>query len=291
MLVNKYIEEKNIKAFILGKLPKCYMEQRANKHYNKAFEKKLHSLAEHSLPDTIQIETINRCNGTCSFCPVNKYVDTRKMKKMELTLYKKILQDLANLEYKGRIALYSNNEPLLDDRILEFAKMTKEILPECYLYIYTNGTLMTRELCMELVKYMDSIIIDNYNDDLELNENIKEIYDMCQNVPELDNKIEIHLRKVNEVLYTRGGQSPNNSKKKERNYPCMLPFSQMVIRPDGGVSLCCSDALGKMTLGNANEQTIEEIWNSSKYSEIRNKIVTDIRSIELCKYCDAKHYE
>lgn len=25
----------------------------------------------------VEIETINRCNGVCSFCPVNKLVDTR----------------------------------------------------------------------------------------------------------------------------------------------------------------------------------------------------------------------
>ena len=31
---------------------------------------------------SIEIEVINRCNGECPFCPVNRHIDPRKLRKM-----------------------------------------------------------------------------------------------------------------------------------------------------------------------------------------------------------------
>ena len=39
----------------------------------------------------IEIETINRCNGSCSFCPINKFEDNRKLKYMESELFYSII--------------------------------------------------------------------------------------------------------------------------------------------------------------------------------------------------------
>lgn len=132
------------------------------------------------------------------------------------------------------------------------------------------------------------LYIDNYNDALELNERPKIIYEYCKKNDLYKDKVEIHLRKSNEVLTTRGGQAPNNNTKKHTlNFPCILPYTQLIIRPDGKISLCCNDALGKFTLGNLNEQTLIEIWNSDKYSEIRHKIKMGREHLSLCQFCDS----
>ena len=38
-------------------------------------------------PSIVSIETINRCNGSCSFCGCNKEVDERKFKIMEKNIW------------------------------------------------------------------------------------------------------------------------------------------------------------------------------------------------------------
>ena len=79
-------------------------------------------------------------------------------------------------------------------------------------------------------------------------------------------KVVISMRLQNQVLTSRGGQAPNKKDiAKSVNAKCVLPFQQLNIRPDGKISLCCNDALGKITLGDCNKQTIEEIWYSSEY--------------------------
>lgn len=286
MLVNRYVMKGNpVKRAILKVVPKSIKEKRSIKKYTDAFNK------DHSVDlQDVQIETFNRCNGECSFCPVNKHVDPRKPVMMEEALFDKILSDLKAMNYTGKVALDSNNEPLLDQRIYDFARRLREALPNAYLYIYTNGTLIDVEKTVELAKYLDEIVIDNYNDDLVLNENIKPIQELCEKDERLNKIVQIHLRKQHEVLYTRGGQAPNNEKQKERNYPCFLPYRELVIRPTGQISLCCSDALGLMTLGDVNIESIEQIWNSDLYKEIRRKLKEEPNALNLCKYCDSKHF-
>ena len=243
-------------------------------------------LADKTLFDSVEIETINRCNGECPFCPINHKADTREFAKMDDDLFKKIIDELSDMDYDGNLALFSNNEPFVDVRIIEFAKYAREKCPKAFIYIYTNGTLLTREKILDIMPYLDEMVIDNYNDDLKLNPTSVIANDLCKEFPELDSKITIHLRKLNEVLYTRGGQAPNNQKKKEFKMPCIMPFGQLIIRPTGKISLCCNDALGKYTLGDCTTQSLREIWNSETYVNIRKKLLKGRSEMELCRYCD-----
>lgn len=294
MIVNKYyyknsgVRQKFVR-FMPVKLVRWAREKRDGYIYKKKFKARYDNSELYTLPDTIQIETVNRCNGECSFCPVNKNVDTREMKIMSDELFEKIVNELSSINYSGKIALFSNNEPFIDAKIYERAKLIKTTCSEAYIYIYTNGSLLDNEKFNRIEPWLDKIIIDNYNDNLTINENLLPIVKLCENDQKLNEKTEIHLRKVNEILYSRGGQAPNKKITSLRKYPCFLPFNQMVIRPDGKVSLCCSDALGKMTLGNISEDTIVNIWYSDTYKNIRERIINNIDSISLCKFCDAKY--
>lgn len=235
----------------------------------------------------IEIETINRCNGECSFCPVNKYQDKRPIRIMDMNLFRKIIDDLAQLNYTGDLALYSNNEPFLDKEIVERAEYARVKLPTAFIHLYTNGSILDRETFNRIIPYLSRLVIDNYNDDLTLNETSKWVEELCKADSELNKKVEIHIRKQHEVLYTRGGQAPNYSGNiKTPNITCPHPFDQMVIRPDGKVSLCCNDALGRYTLGDCNNQSIYDIWNSDIYWKIRKKIRDGRKALELCKECD-----
>ena len=236
----------------------------------------------------IDIETINRCNGTCSFCPVNAKEKQRPYAKMSEELFKKIIDELHDMHYNKSLALFDNNEPFLDERIVEFQKYVRESLPDAFLDLWTNGSLLTLDKFLEIIPFLDRLVIDNYNDKLALNPNVKAISDYVDETPELTAKVVIYLRKENEVLTTRGGVAPN---KKDGKYyidtKCVLPFQQFNVRPDGKISLCCNDALGLYTLGDLNKQSIQEIWYSDEYMRIRREMkVNGRRNLKLCKNCD-----
>lgn len=235
----------------------------------------------------IEIETINRCNGICSFCPINSKIDPREKKIMSEKLFKSIISQLQDLNYAGKIALFSNNEPMLDERIIDFYEYAKKQIPNAWFFMFTNGTLLTLDKFKRLITNLDELIIDNYNQQLQLISNSKVIKNYCEEHWELCEKVTIVLRKPNEILSSRGGDAPN--RKKLISYgeeTCVLPFKQIIIRPDGKVSLCCNDPLGKNTLGDLTQETLWNIWYNENFKDVRKALYIGRKEWKHCKYCD-----
>lgn len=252
---------------------------------NRFVEKRSNRFSE--LPRKIEIETINRCNGKCSFCPVNANEPQRPYAKMSEELFVKIIDELQDLGYRNKISLFSNNEPLLDERIIDWHKYAKEKLYNAIFILYTNGTLLTIEKLTVLMKYCDKIVIDNYSDEGDIHENLIEIKEFLSRNNKYSKKVCLELRKENEVLTSRGGAAPNKKRANVITAKCVLPFQMMVIRPTGEVSLCCNDALGKVTLGDCSRESISEIWFGNHFCEVRNKMSNIGRqALPLCKSCD-----
>lgn len=234
---------------------------------------------------------MNRCNGICPFCPVNVNELQRPYHKMTENLFRKIIDDLAQMDYRGNISLYSNNEPFLDERIIEFHEYAYDKLPKAKHCLFTNGSLLTLDKFKAIIPYLDYLHIDNYNDDKLVNEKLRPVYDYLESHKELYEKVNFAFRMQNEVLSSRGGQAPNKKNVRlsgSETTLCLLPWRMMVVRPDGKVSLCCNDALGKYTLGDLNETTISEIWNSDCYEQIRKKMLRGRKKLNLCNMCDTE---
>lgn len=230
----------------------------------------------------IEIETLNQCNGSCTFCPVNVKRDIREHMMMSDELFYKIIGELERMNYEGHLALFSNNEPLLDKRLSDFAAYARKKLPNAVIFLYTNGILLTAEVLNSLLPSLDFIHIDNYSDSHELRPNIKMALDGVSR-EDYQKKIELCFRNETEVLTTRGGLNSEILVKIPRT-GCILPFIQMVIRPDGKVSLCCNDCYGKWTLGDLNNEKIIDIWNGRRYMSIRNTLLKEGR-IKLSPCC------
>lgn len=252
-----------------------------------------------SMPSAIEIETINRCNNECAFCPVNRHKDPRRPARMSDELLEKIARELHERQYKGLLALFSNNEPLMDKRIVDICWLFRNEVPHAYIYISTNGILLTSEIYTRLFDAgLDQMTINNYDDGLELIGPVKAMAGFMNSARDSRiagyvKKTKIVMRKKNEILSNRAGCAPNKDENFDRSYTryssssCTLPFIQVVIRPSGQVSLCCQDALGMVTLGNVNNQSIRGIWNSQEFNDVRNRLSKYGRkAVPLCSVCD-----
>ena len=237
----------------------------------------------------IEIETYNRCNGGCEFCPVSVKNDTREEKIMSESLFYKIIDELSNIDYHGCLSLFSNNEPFLDQRIMEFCQYVRQSVPHAKTHLYTNGTLLTLDIFIKVIEYLDELIIDNYNVELALTPNNLAIKNYCEEHPELKKKVTIFLRNPKEILEARGGQAPNKKKRELlSDVKCTHPFRQLIIRPDGKVSICCNDALGFTDMGDVSKDSLVDIWWGERFREVREKINAGGRGkVEFCRYCDS----
>ena len=237
--------------------------------------------------DHVEIETVNRCNGNCDFCPVSRKDDTREYKEMPQELFEKIIDELAELNYSGKLALFSNNEPFLDEKIIERHRYARVKLPNARLRLFTNGTLLTLEKFNEIVDLLDELIIDNYQQELQLIKPCQIIAEYCKEHPELTRKVTIVLRKPHEILSSRGGDAPN--RKQLVSYGedrCILPYKQLIIRPDGKVSLCCNDPLGKNTLGDVSKDSLVDVWFNDRFKMVRKCLYEGRKNWKHCEFCD-----
>lgn len=255
-------------------------------------------LLTETIPDFrgIEIETHNRCNNDCPFCPVNRNNDTRKPKIMDEQLFYSIINQLRIMDYRGTISLYCNNEPLLDGRILKFVEYARKNLPYAHHLMYTNGILLDLKKFLVLINNLDTLILDNYDDDFKLipsiEQTLKEFESLSPAAYESSNcQVKLSMRKKNQKLSIRAGSAPNriNEENKFRPMsPCTLPFVQMIVRPDGTIAKCCSDPLNPIILGDLNKQTFREIWRGKPYQELRKEMYFNGRQgIKGCEFCNA----
>jgi radical SAM protein with 4Fe4S-binding SPASM domain len=249
----------------------------------------------------IEIETINRCNNTCAFCPVNVHADIRPLDKMDESLFRKIMGELSEAKFHGYLGLQSNNEPYMDKNIISRIAYARQKCPKAFIHLYTNGTLLnTDKLLQSFDAGLSVITINNYNDDLKLNDNIKKIIKNIERskYEKYLDKIRIGIRKKNEVLSNRGGIAPNKSIMTNKNYKmywslgCVSPFQQMVVRPNGEVSLCCQDAYGQITLGDTKTQSLKKIWTGPPYKALRKELLRNGRkNLTICNTCDVTNVD
>lgn len=234
----------------------------------------------------VLIETRTDCNKRCSFCPQSFY--KRTVESMKWTVYKKIIDSLAEIGFAGRIALLVSNEPLLEHRLLKMIKYAKKNSPRFFLDITTNGVLLSMAKLDELFSAgLDNININDYRNDREVepdkvSDNLIEIVENFRSNP----KVSYNARSTNEVLPNYAGVIPQDYNAQDYGF-CNFPFRKLVFSVNGDVLLCCNDFKQETNFGSIISDSILSIWNSPKLNAFRLSLLDDKR-IGLCKNCNDK---
>lgn len=240
-------------------------------------------------PLVVNLETVNRCNSTCEFCTANIHAEKRPYKKMEDALYYSVIDQLRDWGYKGHLTLYGNNEPWLDSRIVDFHRYAREALPEAFIFMSTNGLLLTVDKVKAIVPYVDQLIINNYGMSRKLHDNVQTIYEYVQAHPAEFQKVDIliQVRYLKEVLTNRAGSAPNKQTAGAAlRETCLMPFTDLWITPHGKLGICCCDNFEVTEMADLNKTSLRDGWNSEAYKKLRAAIAGGRQNYPFCKHCD-----
>lgn len=231
----------------------------------------------HPLPlfAAISIQTNSRCNLRCPFCFYGQYQDYNSDTIILSDLIRRLFEELRDLKFKGRVALYNMNEPLTDDRILEFLQLAKAYLPDATHFFSTNGLLLDQRLLDQLTDIVDHLRINQYHELLPL--------DYSHPTIDLRNKRKFRQRATS----NRGGSLTHLPvASRPGTGTCANPFGQLMIMPPGVAVLCCADGFKQVQIGNVAEESLPEIWYGPALDAIRQQLVSGKRSdLPLCKKC------
>ena len=242
------------------------------KHFNK------HPLT------ALAIEINSACNRRCPWCP-NCEAIRPKNKFLDETLFYSIIDQLVEMEFRGRVTFSLYNEPLLDRRLPLFIRYTRENLPSSLIYLNTNGDLLDLELWRSLRKDgLDYADVSQY--DGKYSRNIQNILEHLDG--EEEEHFHAHIFDPSEIR-NRAGSVTRASKLPLQRF-CDRPFRQLCVTYEGKAVICCNDYFGQVEIGDVRTESIEEVWENETIVQYRKELQKGNRvNLELCRTCDMGH--
>ena len=274
---------------------------------------KLRNSNSHSdieIPRLVAIETTNRCNARCKFCPNNSLARDRRV--MDDDLFKKIIEDCKEFELPA-IEPFLQGEPFVDPKILDRLAYINDNLPNTKLRLYSNASALTpqksdalRELNVDkLFISLNTINKEKYEDivGLPFERTMENVRALCANsskgkvantitlritlvqntTPEevegfkkLCRELGVHAMTVG--LFNYKGDIP--SYLPVPNYPCEH-ITRLDILSNGQSTLCCMDQEGEYGWGDLNTHSVLEVFNSETARHVREMQ----RSGQRCNLC------
>lgn len=253
----------------------------------------------------IQFESTTACNARCTFCP--RYDMTRPQGEMSDELFRKIVKDGKQMR-KAFFVPFLNGEPFMFPRIWEWLDYLQA--ERCRVHIYTNAERVNVD---RLVKYNNISVIC-----CGVNAATKDTYDrvvrgpdfglVVSNVKEIIKKARCKVFASMVVVDGNYGEiekftrmwAPHHIFGEFKNWggarhcklelvgdrvPCWALLNTMSILWDGRVVPCCLDFDGKQILGDANVQTLTEIWHQSQWMRRRHRRLDF--DMDPCQACNS----
>ena len=68
--------------------------------------------------------------------------------------------------------------------------------------------------------------------------------------------------------------------------PCIYPFTDLIIFPDGQVGMCCNDCFEVTAFGDVTQDRLRDIWRNEKFTELRKAMRQGREHYPFCVECD-----
>lgn len=255
-------------------------------------------------PERLTVEPTNICNYACAMCP-SRHNSTEPKGMMSPDLFDRIVGEAR--DYAPALVPFFRGESLLHPNLVDFITLAKAngLGP---VQLATNGSLLTEKLAKALLDTgldfisfsLDTVIPAEYAA-IRVGGDLQKVMakvlafmalrdkggyeteiqvsatrtDLNQDsMPEF---VEYWWDKVDRTrIYYEHSKDGNTGsldcpglKQCMTRKPCHKPFREMVILYDGQVAACNHDWFRNESLGDINTSSIEEVWHSKAYQELR----------------------
>lgn len=271
-------------------------------------------------PLQVDVELSNVCNLKCPMCFRSKDAYNKKDNNvlMKYDLFTKIVDEIGGKVQALRLSL--RGESTLHPRIVDCVKYAKARGIKEISFL-TNGSRLEKNFFEELLLAgVDWITIsvdglyDIYNSirrPLKFEETLQKIKDMKEikikhnvhrpvikvqsvwpsirgNAEEFYNTFKPYVNLIAfNPLIDYLGKDEETTIEYIDNFSCPQIYERLVIGADGEAIMCTNDEENTQHIGNANSQTIYQIWHGKKLNSIReiHKQNDGFKSISVCRKC------
>lgn len=254
-----------------------------------------------ALPTQLQIETTTACNATCKMCPRDLATRSTHSEKMDTEVFWETVRQAHEEMGINVVVPFMDGEPLADSRMVDFVEGCAERWPALELGWFTNGSLLTEERAMRLLKAGN---IRAFN--VSMQGGNKETYEATMGLPwdrtvkNMEKLLEINRSLGNPCriianMVVFSNTAATEAEFRERwgklgaelclsafaNYGglskdglgedrwkgiarkvCHRATQHLYVFWNGDVGQCCFDLLGSAIYGNVKREKLLDIWNN-----------------------------
>jgi len=271
-------------------------------------------------PPYLQIEPTSICNYRCVFCYQTDNTFNKRsqghMGHMNFETFKTIVdQAVGNIEF---ISLASRGEPLLCPDIKKMLAYTKDKFLN--LKINTNASLLDEKMSYAILESgVKTLVFSADAADSKLYEQLRVNGELKKIVKNIEKFQEIRSKHFNSNIITRVSGVKVNEKQnikdmdrfwgnlvdqvafvnyipwenvydsKELNIqkPCSDLWRRMFVWWNGDTNPCDVDYKSQLKVGNIKNSDINMLWNSEKYTSLREKHnMKDRKNVSPCNKCN-----
>jgi organic radical activating enzyme len=267
----------------------------------------------------VRIETSTICNQKCVFCPYTKYF-TRKKEIMTdetfIFLVDKVKDEAPQIT---ELTISGMGEIFLDPNILN--KIDYGNKKGFNVHVITNGTGITKDHIDFIIDKVTDITFSLHSLNPENWSKITgcppELYERvihnidyvlqykkhprvritCDVIDINEGEVQEIINTYNDRVYNLEIWNPHNwvdtfdyrDTTLRHKYSCGRPErSPIQIQVDGTINMCCFDYNGKLLLGDFKKNTLEEIFNSKYFIELKNGHANEFLENYICYKCDQR---
>jgi MoaA/NifB/PqqE/SkfB family radical SAM enzyme len=271
-------------------------------------------------PKVVYAESTNACNATCVMCPRDEM--HRAIGIMSMDLFKKVADECAEWGVE-EMRLHNFGEPMIDVKLYDKIEYAKQRGIQTTT-IYTNAALLSGDKARNLIragldklyvsfdgatkKTFETIRLPLSFD--QVSENVRNFYTLRRELKSSTPKVYLTFTNVNqgkeEIDKFRRDWTPYSDKifiidchdwagqaevaLQEANHgprwPCVYLWKSMTVLYTGEVTICCMDIRGSESVGDANKQSLREVWRGATMRRIRAAHRShEYKDVNLCKGC------
>lgn len=271
-------------------------------------------------PIHLDLELVDACNQNCKFCARNKR--THSDLPYEINTGTKISGEMIDSIVKeaGEQQLYSINfafgEPLIyknvfkivrkfheagviDSRLVTNGVLLSDYIDEIFdsglINLYVSIDAFTAETYKKQRGYGFKRVVKGFSDFISEKRKRKSLLPITRvsfvetgdNKQELDDFKAFWKEKVDFIdIQFYQDFNKTSSKTKRKMWQCIDPFRRLAITANGQILPCCTFYGKCLPIGNINEITIKEAWESNRLRTIRDNLLNDKEPICLgCQEC------
>ncbi len=276
-------------------------------------------------PRVVQIQTKSGCNARCVFCPNSIVGPKLTHGEMDWELFTKVTDEITRHPVARISPYLMNEPLMDRNLGKKIRYLAERKRPDTIIKINSNGALLDEEMGEQPIESgLDRInfsvhgirketyesqmvglklekVLENIDQFLELKKRkgaskprvrvtMVRTKAIEEELPEImaywkARGVRVNVRPLeNRALKEIAAKDLNPKKWKPFSF-CNRLFEQAYILYNGDVVLCCVDWERTTILGNLWEQSLEEIWNSPQYQEIRRRYLAGELKGLLCQRC------